>query len=517
MVGTGYSNMQKAIELIRVSTEGQASEDRASIPAQRAINRRTAQMYGLEIVRTIEMSNVSGAAVLKAPEMRELLRAIENPEIHGVVVREFSRVMRPDNFADYVLLQAFQDTGTVLYLPDGPMDFRSKTGRLMGTIRAAIAGLERAEILERVWTAKEEKRRAGKLAQSHVCLPFGVGYTEGQGFFYKPEAARVREAFRLFSSGEQSYQKLASIVGVTPRGMHLIMRNPIWTGWRVIDRKRDASTSGRRVKENGRQADRPKIRREPDEVIRVKVIHDPLISEADFQRIQGMMDIKQSRHWRARHDYVHRFTYNGFLICSECQEIIYTGLMRDDYYICKGKRLARKCSTRYMRRDRLEGVLDDLFASRLTDSGFLREVIEGILLMNRANDDENRVAKLSNILAKLEAKRRRVLDAYVEGVMAKGERDSRLAGIEREIESTRSLLQLHPPAAISAEDLALMLSPLFEWKFLGREEKRRILSVMVPEIFVADYRVTGVSLSMPPAQRRHDEIHTDRDSSLPPA
>ena len=137
--------------------------------------------------------------------------------------------------------------------------------------------------------------------------------------------------------------------------------------------------------------------------------------------------------------------------------------------------------------------------------------------MNRANDDENRVAKLPNILAKLEAKRRRVLDAYVEGVMAKGERDSRLAGIEREIESTRSLLQLHPPAAISADDLALMLSPLFDWKFLRREEKRRILSVMVPEIFVADYRVAGVSLSMPPAQRRHDEIHTDRDSSLPPA
>ena len=55
--------------------------------------------------------------------------------------------------------EAFADSNTILYLPEGPIDFTSKTGRLMGTIRAAIAGLERSEILERVWTAKEEKRR----------------------------------------------------------------------------------------------------------------------------------------------------------------------------------------------------------------------------------------------------------------------------------------------------------------------------------------------------------------------
>ena len=56
---------KKAIELIRVSTQGQAGDGRASIPAQRAINQRTAGAYGLEIVDTIELVNVSGAAVLR--------------------------------------------------------------------------------------------------------------------------------------------------------------------------------------------------------------------------------------------------------------------------------------------------------------------------------------------------------------------------------------------------------------------------------------------------------------------
>jgi DNA invertase Pin-like site-specific DNA recombinase len=98
-----------------------------------------------------------------------------------------------------------------LFLPEGPIDFNSKTGRLLGTIRAAIAGMERTEILERVWSAKEEKRRRGELAQSSIVLPFGVGYEEGKGFYYEPKADLVREAFRQFLAGHQSYAQLAKM------------------------------------------------------------------------------------------------------------------------------------------------------------------------------------------------------------------------------------------------------------------------------------------------------------------
>ena len=120
--------MKRVIELIRVSTKEQAASDRASIPAQRAINKRTSDIYGLTVVRSIELSDVSGAAVLYAPEMKQLLELIKDAEIHGVVTREFSRLMRPENFSDYAILQAFAESNTLLYLPDGPIDFSCKTG-----------------------------------------------------------------------------------------------------------------------------------------------------------------------------------------------------------------------------------------------------------------------------------------------------------------------------------------------------------------------------------------------------
>src|ERR1017187_1403687 len=81
---------KKVIELIRVSTAGQAAADKASIPAQRAANRRTSATFGLEIWKSFEISDVSGAAVLHAPEIREMIELMRSPEIHGVVTKEFS-------------------------------------------------------------------------------------------------------------------------------------------------------------------------------------------------------------------------------------------------------------------------------------------------------------------------------------------------------------------------------------------------------------------------------------------
>lgn len=235
--------MKRAIELIRVSTAAQAGDDRASIPAQRVINRKTAQAYGLTIVRSIEMSDVSGASVLQAPEIHELIRLMQSPEIHGVVAREFSRLMRPENYADYALLQVFVDTNTWLYLPEGPINFASTDGRLLGTLRAAMAGVERMDMLKKSWTAKEEKRRRGELANNSNILPYGVTYP----WAYTADAEKVREAFRLFLAGETSYTDVGNKVGIPMQNLRIILRNPIYTGWRVIDQKRDMTLAGKRV------------------------------------------------------------------------------------------------------------------------------------------------------------------------------------------------------------------------------------------------------------------------------
>jgi DNA invertase Pin-like site-specific DNA recombinase len=449
------------------------------------VNRRTALAFGLTIVRSIEMSDVSGAAVLLAPEIDELVSLMKDPEVHGVVTREFSRLMRPENFSDFALLQVFADTNTILYLPEGPIDFASDGGRMVGTMRAVMAGIERTDIRKRFWEAREIKRRKGELAASKVVLPFGVGY-DGK-WFYTPFAEKIREAFKLFLAGDSNYRSVGRKVGIAPVSLREMMRNPIWTGWRVIDKKRDLSPSGKYPTKNGRQGDRKKIKRAPDEVIRIKVIDEPLVSEDEFNQAQRIMEMKRTNFWRMNSG-PHRFTYNGFIVCS-CQSLLYTKFRRDDYYVCK-----TRCGMPYQRRDILEPQLDRLLTNRLTKASFLKRNVLAPLEKKRPEADS---ARLQFQLKGLSRKRLRILDSYFEGVINGPERDTRLANIERESGLIKARLRQElKQTELTLDTLVDAFAPFAQFDLMERDDKRALLNTLTPSIVASEYNVHGLWIGL---------------------
>ena len=517
---------KNVLELIRVSTEGQASEDRGGIPAQREVNRRTARAYKLHIVRSIEIVDVSGASVLRSPEMKELLRLMESPDIHGVVTKEFSRLIRPENFTDYALLQHFIDTETILYLPDGPLDLASKSGRLLGTIRAAIAGLERREILERMNDGKEAMRRAGKHPSGATTLPLGVGYNKERGWYYTAEVEKVKQAFAFFLSSETSYTEIGRRLNLPRTNVRFLLGNPIYTGWRVYDEKRDPSALGYVPGPDGRQGYRKKIKRAPDEVIRKQVL-DGIVSEEDFTRVQQMVELRRLKHWRARKETPNRYTYNGFLTCGECSSLIYTHASKHDFYMCKSRhpRERRKraacglepCTNRYMLRYKLEPKLDYLLSQKITEHDFLLRVVE------EYNDrlqcagscpavDERAVTAKINLLGE---KKERVLETFFDGMIDKDERDRQVEKIELEVSTYQGLLMESPPTTakpreLDAEAVLSVVEPFAEWGFLEREDRRALLRALCPEISVYRYAVKGLTLSLVAEQGSGDEVSRRR-------
>lgn len=500
----------KVIELIRVSTESQAGDDRASIPAQRAINKRTALAHGLEIAVTIEMTDVSGAAVMYAPEMHRLIELLRSRKFAGVVAREFSRLMRPENYYDMGLLQEFVEAKAALFLPDGPIDFSSKQGRLMGSIRAAIAGLERTELLERSWSAKEEMRKSGKCPSSSITWPFGVEYSDVRGGWrYTADAEKVRKAFTLFVSGQESFTAIAEQTGLARTALPTILTNPIYTGWRVYDQRRDQAADAKRLAAHGRQGDRRKMRRPDTEVIRVRVIESQLISDEAFQTAQRMIAAKKKQHWKCRQDSEHRFIYAGFLVCGECQSSIYTQSGRSlknrtsgetaiyDYYVCRERRRkSRTCRTNYMDRVRLEEKLDGLFSERLTDRGYLSELRQEFTRRATNHDGRAIVDRLQQTIESLRNKRERVGEAVIDGLISREQGKARAAALDKDLAAAQDALLREAPDsnAITLEQLNAVLEPLLEWSFLERDHKRRFLATSVPEIHVVDYKIHGIGV-----------------------
>jgi len=474
---------KRVIQLLRVSTAAQAGDDRASLPSQREVNERTARAFGLTIVKTVEMAGVSGTSVLLAPEMQGMIRLMQDPEIHGVVTREFSRLMRPESYADFALLQVFVDTHTLLYTPDGPTDFASADGRLMGTLKFTLGGIERSDMVRRQWNAREVKRARGELGGSRILLPFGVDYQNGK-WFYTPESERIREAFRLVLTGETSYFAIGKAVNIEPRSLAYMLRNAIYAGWRVIDKKRDLTTAGKYPTIDGRQGDRRKIKRSPDEIIRVQVIKEPLVSLVDFELVQKILSAKQSFHWRTSPGYVSRYDYNGFLDCV-CNSRVYTQTCkRADYYACKNG-----CGAKHMRRDVLDPQMDRMFAKTLQSVTFLRSLSRG---RKHTGNPEN----LNRQIEILDAKKNRVLETYFDGVIDKAKRDQECAAIERERQVYLDLMSREEPVRHNPNQLALQFKVFRQFDLLTREDKRRILSTITARIVVANYQVEGMSCSL---------------------
>jgi site-specific DNA recombinase len=518
---------KRVIELIRVSTQGQAGADRAGIPAQREINRRTAKSFDLEIVKTIEIVDVSGASVLACPEMHELLRLIDSPHIEGVVTKEFSRLIRPDKFTDLALLETFIETKTVLFLPDGPMDLSSKTGRFVGTIRAAFAGLERREILDRMHDAKEAIRRAGKHPGGQSSLPFGVEYSKEKGWHYTAEAEKVKHAFALFLSGACSYVEIARKLNIPRSSLRYILENPIYKGWRVYDEQRDPSVSGYVARPDGRQGYRRKIERDPDNVIRVHVL-DGIVREEDFARVQHLIELKRQKHWRGRTGTPERYTYNGFLTCGECGESLYTHTSKCEFYICKTrhtrerrKRALRRlepCTNKYMLRDKLEARINSLIGEKLQNPTFLATVLQDYQdRLATPSLQESPEVDRSAVIEKVDSlrlKKSRILEAFFEGVIDRTRRDEALRDVDREVDSYNELIsapsaRLQPQPVLSLASILRVVEPLADWEFLGRDHRRALLRQLCPEISVYHYKVKSLTLNVGAALQSHSRC---RDS-----
>ena len=149
------------VELLRVSTESQAGEDRAGLPAQHATNLRTCSTFDLQVVASVSIV-ISGADVANSPEMGRVLAYLEDGAARGIVLAEYSRLFRPDRWSDFAVLARIQDAMAQIYLPSGPIDLQTELGFVQATVNNLLSALERKRIRERMERGKEEHRRRGE-------------------------------------------------------------------------------------------------------------------------------------------------------------------------------------------------------------------------------------------------------------------------------------------------------------------------------------------------------------------
>ena len=435
------------VGLVRLSTLAQSEEGRGGLARQYSVIRKTVQQKGLNLLRIFEVVDVSGTDVLRCPQIQELLELVGTRAVQGICIADLDRLFRPDKPSDYAILGVFQSTGAVIYSGDSELDLSTSNGMLFGQIRSAISGFELSLMKQRQQGAKEELRRAGKCPTPSITLPLGVTFDRAASkWAYTADIARVQHLFTLFDErGIHNYCELSRLTGIHQATIRVILKNPIYTGWRIINQRR----GDKRVSRSGKTY-RVKVPRAEDEVIRVQVFSDPAISQEVFDRVQLEMATTKFNH-------IQRFRLNmainlgtGLLVCGHCGEsLIATSGKKSQghrgYYQCKANHSNYKsrlggCKQAHLKLAEVEKGLLLLATQTLKNPAHLAELMLASLARQRSIIRPLPAPGGGQSLANdLQKRDRRLVEAYEAGAITVEELKVRRADIRAQIERLQTM------------------------------------------------------------------------------
>jgi hypothetical protein len=149
-----------------------------------------------------------------------------------------------------------------------------------------------------------------------------------------------------------------------------------------------------------------------------------------------------------------------------------------------------------MARERLDCLLDRMFATQLSSPRFLEGCVGNLQQQSAQRDTGAEIQRLTSEINAFHRKRERVIDGFIEGVITPHERDKRLAVIDGGIRVAQdALIREDGNTSLDTKKLIDAFAPLVEWEHWTRDQKRQILFTLVPDIRVADYEVKSLGLN----------------------
>jgi DNA invertase Pin-like site-specific DNA recombinase len=523
------STRPRVIALLRVSTEEQAADDRAGLDRQQTVINRAVIANNLDVVRTVTLIDVSGNNVLLNPEFQGILQAVQTREIDGVVVADQDRFVRADDLATLAALDVLKKAKAKLYTGGTIHDYSTNAGIFQSHISAIVAGLELRTIKERMQGGKEEKRMAGKCASSAITLPRGVTYDRKTEIWsYDENVVAVQEAFRLMDEDDMTnISAIAEKVGIQNRTLHNLLRNPIYTGWKVYDKKRGDE---KYYRADGKQGDRKKVAR--DEPIRKQVIDKPAVTQERYDRVQAILDNKGTK-WRSERVTVEINLGTGIAVCGHCGRRLYAGSGkrkegkdRVGYYYCADNDyLNRRKGTSCPQPNIPKPVLDETLVKFAAEYLASEEVIGKLAEKLHAPANESTRPALEKKLADIDRRLKRTREAYEDGVDELAVYKSRKAELENEAGTLTRLIQSEIERnriRDQADDsLKLLITACIGFaRITNKAEQRDALRALFAKVAFEGEKIVGCEILIPgirPVCSTEIGIRTGKDSLPRPA
>lgn len=192
----------KLVGYVRVSSKNQ--EDNTSLEDQKRRIRAYCEAFQHELIAIYEEVE-SGAAMDTRPQFNQAMESVKT-SADGIVAIKLDRIAR--NCKDVLTLveDVLQPANKALVLLDLNVDTSTPTGKMILTMMAAVAELEKAQINERCRNGKKAKAANGGYVHGSPAYGFQA---QDKGLAAKDSEQQVIEVIRRHRKSGKSYAEVA--------------------------------------------------------------------------------------------------------------------------------------------------------------------------------------------------------------------------------------------------------------------------------------------------------------------
>jgi DNA invertase Pin-like site-specific DNA recombinase len=181
----------KVFAYCRVSSAGQAENDRDGLPRQREAIECWAREHGAEVEAWFEDKGVSGTKDLAhRPALQELVTALHANGVRIVVIEKLDRLARDLMIQESILADFWRDGFEVVSVAEPDLLGTDPTRILLRQMMGAFAQYERTMIVLKLKAARQRKRARGERCEGRK--PYGAT---------AEERAVIDRMFELYDKG----------------------------------------------------------------------------------------------------------------------------------------------------------------------------------------------------------------------------------------------------------------------------------------------------------------------------
>jgi len=419
----------------RVSTEEQ--EENNSFKVQAEAYERDQKRYGWVTIASIEESG-SGTSIILREGIREVLRLVRCGEVDGVYVIDPDRLIRPENLRDLAeVYDAFVENDVKLVTPTRVYDLSIDNDLFSFDIEGVLAKHNRRRLLQnmnrgKIATAKEGRNAGGAAPEGYI-----VDQKTGKYIFDPDRAENARLAWDLVYNHDYTLRALVKEYdkrGIRSRTgkkwslthFHNMFYNEEYLGKYIYGRTK--------YLKDRKTGEHKKIKVPQKDWIIVDEAHDPLVTKELFYGVQEKLHLRAKR--------INHMTHmlTGIATCYLCGSPVhvkFSGDKRKPKYVCTKKETG--CTSRWLDFYDLNDRVWDKFKLILENPDLIEKLAMPLKNVEyRLQELRDRQQKIQTEIAKIETKKQKLLDLYLDNKYSKTELDEKKEELENNIFAYRS-------------------------------------------------------------------------------